>query len=223
MPQHTYTIKNNERFKIMKVKKEKEFIKTKINWIQIQMLHKKIPQKYYGKKQARKQQIKNTKCLIRTCMLTSIYIIGKRLIVISTQLTQNKSIIIVLLFFFYFFAPRLATMLCQFSANKQRAPASSEYHPLLFLLIKQPVILRRNRRSYLFYLLENQSRVPFYESEAIYRLLCQIFCVSRFSTVLLVRWQAGTVHATRWPTVVTSQTIADLETDRGLRGLTIHH
>ena len=44
----------------MKVKKEKEFIKTKINWIQIQMLHKKIPQKYYGKKQARKQQIKNT-------------------------------------------------------------------------------------------------------------------------------------------------------------------
>jgi len=43
MPQHTYTIKNNEGFKIMKVKKEKEFIKTKINWIQIQMLHKKIP------------------------------------------------------------------------------------------------------------------------------------------------------------------------------------
>ena len=41
MPQHTYTIKNNEGFQIMKVKKEKEFIKTKINWIQIQMLHKK--------------------------------------------------------------------------------------------------------------------------------------------------------------------------------------
>jgi len=27
----------------MKVKKEIEFIKTKINWIQIQMLHKQIP------------------------------------------------------------------------------------------------------------------------------------------------------------------------------------
>ena len=35
--------KTNEGFKIMKVKKEIELIKTKINWIQIQMLHKKIP------------------------------------------------------------------------------------------------------------------------------------------------------------------------------------
>jgi len=32
--------KTNEGFKIMKVKKEIELIKTKINWIQIQMLQK---------------------------------------------------------------------------------------------------------------------------------------------------------------------------------------
>ena len=167
-----------------------------------------------------KQQIKNTNVsyarACRTCMLTSIYIMGKRLIVISTQSTQNKFIIIVLLLFFYFFASRLATMLCQFSANKQRAPASSEYHPLLFLLVKQPVILRRNRRSYLFY--QFAQKLVACPSTKVRQSIDSfvIFSASTgFPTVLLVRWQAGTVHATRRPTVVTSQTIADLETDRG--------